>query len=342
MPRPRFPMARFSFGRIRRCTALVNEMARCTSVPRLSRFVKPPIVPPQLPRSQGRDHAARIGLPFPGPEFDRVGQETPSAVEQLKAVAEKLAGGEVRLAYKFKPGEVFRTKITHLATVDTKVNGVSQVVKTRSVSGKTWQIEKVDEQGNITFTHTVEWVDLWNKVSDRPEVKYDSRGDQAPPPGYENVTQSIGKPLATITMNPAGQVVSRTDARKTFNPGIGDLAVPLPPKAIKIGGKWHLDEEVKLSDEQRRVKVIQVRHQYVLDKVETGVATISVATQSLTPVDDPKFEAQLVQRMQKGTIRFDIDAGRILRGRWTSMKPCSASAAPIAACSTSPATPRSR
>ena len=97
-----------------------------------------------------------------------------------------------------------------------------------------------------------------------------------------------------------------------FNPGIGDLTVPLPEKAIKVGAKWHLDEEVKLSDEQRRVKLVQVRHQYTLDKVESGVATISVATQSLTPVDDPKFEAQLVQRMQKGTIRFDVDAGRIL------------------------------
>ncbi len=241
-----------------------------------------------------------------------IAEETPSVTDLLDAATAKLAGGEVTLAYKFKPGETFRTKITHLATVDTKVNGVSQVVKTRSVSGKTWQIEKVDEEGNITFTHTVEWVDLWNKVSDRPEVKFDSRTKAEPPPGYENITQSLGKPLATITMNPAGQVIARTDARKTFNPGIGDLAVPLPSQSIKIGGKWHLDEEVKLSDEQRRVKIVQVRHQYVLEKVETGVATISVATQSLTPVNDPKFEAQLVQRMQKGTIRFDLDAGRIL------------------------------
>ena len=97
-----------------------------------------------------------------------------------------------------------------------------------------------------------------------------------------------------------------------FNPGIGDLTVPLPEQAIKIGERWHVDEEVKLQDEQRRVKVVQVRHRYTLDKVETGVATISVATQSLTPIDDPKFEAQLIQRMQKGTIRFDVDVGRVL------------------------------
>jgi hypothetical protein len=192
------------------------------------------------------------------------------------------------------------------------VKGVDQRVKTRSVSAKVWKVEKVDAKGNATFTHALEWVDLWNQMDERPEVKYDSRVDEKAPRGYEHVSLSIGHPLATITINAAGRIIDRKDARPVFNPGIGDLTVPLPEKPIKVSGKWNVDEEVKLQDEQKRVKVVQVRHQYVLDKVETGVATISVGTQSLTPIDDPKFEAQLIQRMQKGTIRFDIDAGRVL------------------------------
>lgn len=227
-------------------------------------------------------------------------------------LASLAAGEEFKLVYKLKAGEAIRTKITHLATVDTNVKGVNQVVKTRSVSCKSWQIEKVDAQGNATLSHSVEWVDLWNKVSDRPEIKFDSRLDKNAPPGYEHVSLSIGQPLATITINAAGRITARKDMQPMFNPGIGDLTVPLPEQAIKVGGKWHVDEEVKLQDEQRRVKEVKVRHQYTLDKVETGVATISVATQSLNPINDPKFEAQLIQRMQKGTIRFDIDAGRVL------------------------------
>jgi hypothetical protein len=46
-------------------------------------------------------------------------------------------------------------------------------------------------------------------------------------------------------------------------------------------------------------------------KVETGIATISVRTEILTPVTDPRVQSQLVQRMQHGEIKFDIDAGRI-------------------------------
>jgi hypothetical protein len=46
-------------------------------------------------------------------------------------------------------------------------------------------------------------------------------------------------------------------------------------------------------------------------KVETGIATIAVKTEILTPINDPKIQSQLVQRMQHGEIKFDIDAGRI-------------------------------
>jgi hypothetical protein len=230
----------------------------------------------------------------------------------LLVIASIAQAEEVKLVYKLKAGDTIRTKVTHLATVDTNVKGTQQVVKTRSISCKTWQVEKVDAKGNATFTHAVEWVDLWNQVTDRPEIKYDSRVDEKAPPGYEHVSLSIGQPLATITINAAGRITARKDNQPSLNLGIGDLTVPLPEKPIKVGEKWHVDEEVKLQDEQKRVKTVQVRHQYTLDQVETGVATITVGTQSLTPIDDPRFEAQLVQRMQKGTIRFDVDAGRVI------------------------------
>jgi hypothetical protein len=42
------------------------------------------------------------------------------------------------------------------------------------------------------------------------------------------------------------------------------------------------------------------------------VATIQVSTQVLTPVNDPKVKSQLVQRLQRGTIKFDLDTGRLL------------------------------
>ena len=46
--------------------------------------------------------------------------------------------------------------------------------------------------------------------------------------------------------------------------------------------------------------------------VKTGVATISVKTEVLTPVNDPQIKSQLVQQLTNGELKFDIDAGRVL------------------------------
>ena len=59
----------------------------------------------------------------------------------------------------------------------------------------------------------------------------------------------------------------------------------------------------------KRVKSLQ---QFTLESVKTGVATIRIATEILTPVTDPAIESQLVEREAAGWVRFDIDAGRVL------------------------------
>jgi hypothetical protein len=231
---------------------------------------------------------------------------------QLEAAKRKVSP-EFTLAYKFKAGDDVVTKVVHLVTLETTVQGVSQTASTRSVSAKRWQISSVDASGNITFVHSVPYVEMWQKVTGRDEVKYDSRNDEKPPPGYEGVARDVGVPLATIVMDPYGRIIGRQNAQPQFNPGIGTLTIPLPGQPVKIGDKWSIPDEVRVRLEDGTVKKVATRQVYQLQSVETGVATISVDTQVLTPVNDPKIESQLVQRMQKGTIKFDIDAGRLLR-----------------------------
>ena len=47
------------------------------------------------------------------------------------------------LAYKFAAGEKFRTKVVHLATVETKIKGVEQTTKSRTISTRAWRIKEV-------------------------------------------------------------------------------------------------------------------------------------------------------------------------------------------------------
>lgn len=221
-------------------------------------------------------------------------------------------GEEHLLAYRFEAGEQIRTQIVHQVLVDTRIKGQSETARTHSIAAKVWDINNIDAEGNITLTHKVESVEMANSVGDRGEIRYDSKSGDDPPPGYEAVAQSLNTPLATIKIDPAGRIIERKDERPSFNPGIGDLTVPLPGGKVKIGAEWSVQDEVKLTDKEKKVKVVKVRQRYTLDKVQTGVATIGVDTQVLSPIDDPQLQSQLIQRLQKGIVKFDIDAGRLI------------------------------
>ena len=215
------------------------------------------------------------------------------------------------LVYKFTAGEEVRTRVLQESTVDTKIKGVVSIAKSRSVSTKVWKITAVDSQGNITLENSVADADMWQSVTGMPELKYNSRTDKSPPLGYQYVADSIGKPLATLTITPAGKLMERKGDQQQHNAGLGDLAIPLPDGPVKEGDTWEIPEDIRLKIDDVNLS-IKVRQFYRLVLVRTGVATISLETQVLTPVRDPKILSQLVQRMQKGTIKFDIDAGRLL------------------------------
>ena len=128
------------------------------------------------------------------------------------------------LVYKFTPGEEVRTRVLQESTVDTKIKGVVSIAKSRSVSTKVWKITAVDTQGNITLENSVADADMWQSVTGKPELKYNSRTDKSPPLGYQYVADSIGKPLATLTITPAGKLMERKGDEQQHNAGLGDLA----------------------------------------------------------------------------------------------------------------------
>jgi hypothetical protein len=234
----------------------------------------------------------------------------------LLASGSAVLAQEYDLVYRFQPGEEIRTQVVHVVTVETKIKGVLQTAKTHSVSTRVWKIVGVDRQGNITLENSVAAVNMSQSHTGEKgtaEVRFNSQTDAEPPQEYASVPAMLGKTLATITIDRAGKIIDRKSDHPNFNPGIGDLTVPLPGRKVKVGDTWHTPEEIRLRADDGTVKRIPTRQLYRLEKVESGVATISVITQVLTPVNDPKLQSQLVQRLQKGTVKFDVDAGRLIR-----------------------------
>jgi hypothetical protein len=221
-------------------------------------------------------------------------------------------GPKYLLHYKFRQGEEIRAKVSHLATIETTIGGTTQTTDMKSYSTKLWRVTAVDPSGAATIENLVESVDMRNKMSGRQEVRYDSQTDKAAPLGYEDIAKSIGKVLSVVTLDPSGNVLKREDKLARPAPvGGGLLVPPLPKEAIPVGHVWSLPQEVHVALDGGATKTIQTRQRYELEKVENGLAIIAVETQILTPTQDPKIRVQLIQRLSKGHIRFDLAAGRV-------------------------------
>jgi hypothetical protein len=216
------------------------------------------------------------------------------------------------LRYKFRPGETVRSKVVQQTKIETTIAGTTQTAEMTSISTKAWRVTSVNDEGHTTFDTMIEAVDMRQQMSGRLEVKYNSQTDKKPPAGYETAAASVGKVLTTITIDPTGKLLRREKKNQINVDNLNALIVPpLPAEPVAIGEPWSVPLDVTVILDQGETKNLTIKNRYQLEKVDAGVATISVQT-VLPPLNDPKIRAQLIQRMTKGTIRFDIAAGRVV------------------------------
>ncbi len=221
-----------------------------------------------------------------------------------------------QLRYRLKPDERIHYEVTHVAKTKTRIGGVEELAQVHTVSEKVWEITGVSDEGAMTFIHAVDSVQMTQQAGDADEVRWDSRSGEPAPLLFESVSQQLNKPLSTVTINPRGQELDREQhGGSVATLGMGGLTIALPEEAVAIGYSWSVPREIKARGEAGEVKVIKARDTFTLNQVQTGVATIKVRSEILTPIEQASVKAQIVQQLSNGTIRFDIDAGRLLSKR---------------------------
>jgi hypothetical protein len=224
------------------------------------------------------------------------------------------------LKYRFQVGEVLRTRTSQQSRVETMIGGSTQVAEMSSISEKSWQVKKVDEQGNVTFETRWDAIEMKQKMTGREEVRYNSRTDKTAPAGYEQIASVIGIPLSLVTIDPRGKLLKREAANdKTRNlheqstyQANQQLFLPLPAEAVTLAQPWSTPTEIKISLSKDAQRTVQARQRYSIDTVANNIATIVHET-ILPPLNDPEIRAQAIQQMGKGTIKFDLKSGRILQ-----------------------------
>jgi len=216
------------------------------------------------------------------------------------------------LRYKFQMGEVLRYRVHHTANVRTTIEETTQEVESKSESIKAWKVTDVLPDGSMEFVHVVEHVRMSNQTPNRSFTEYDSQHDKTPPAGFEQAARSVGVPISVIRLAPNGEILAREEKipQPAHTPDM-PITVRLPDGPIVVGDKWDESYQVKVQRKSGANLQIQTRRHCKLLKVHHGIATFSVDYQILTPVD-AYTESQLVERLMKGTARFDLEKGRIV------------------------------
>ncbi len=216
------------------------------------------------------------------------------------------------LRYKFKAGEVIRYEVDQRSRVRNTMEGTTQEAQTKTVSLKVWKVIDVTPSGEIEFINLVERVRMQNKLPDRAEMVYDSTKGKEPPPGFEDAAKAVGVPLSSIRMAPHGKVIEHDIKHHQPASDPHEMVLLLLPEApVALGATWTQPQEITVKLQEGGVKTISARRKMKLKSVANGVAVIETEFQVLSPTS-PAIDGQLAHRMVKGTVRFDIQAGRLL------------------------------
>lgn len=239
-------------------------------------------------------------------------QTTTEAKSSLADATKRLTEQTYELNYSFKKGDELRWQVEHVAKQTTTIQGNQQISRSSSLSTKVWRVTDVNRDGNVTFVQSLEDVEMWQQTDDRARVEYSSKSDAEPPIEYAQVPDTIGKPLATVTIDSSGKVIEKKAIYKKQNMGLGEITIPLPIGKVKIGAEWHAPSEIIATAKDGSQKRIKTRKRFELEGVKHSVATISASTQLLTPIHEPVIEAQIAQQVVNEKIKFDLDAGHII------------------------------
>jgi hypothetical protein len=235
-----------------------------------------------------------------------------SAMLLLLIAAPLLATEPVSLKYKFADGEKLRWQVTEQVVVKTTMRGTTQVAKTSGTSIKVWKVSDTTDDGNVTFQHMVESVNMKMWLTGRDEISYNSKTDEKVPEQYQGVSDNVGRPLSEVTMDAHGTIIKRKSIVETPQIASRQIALPLPGKPVEVGESWTRPLEIPVRLQSGAKKTIKARHKFTLLEVKGNIAEIKLDTQILTPISDAEIESQIVQRKTSGTAQFDIAQGRFI------------------------------
>lgn len=227
------------------------------------------------------------------------------------------------LRFQFRPGEALTYTVRHMTTVveTTLEEGTNRPVTAATVTKLTvtrrWDVKAVDPAGVATLELTVT---AMRQQITRPgppgkdgKPTIDSEVlDSATPEGREQMAAFLGKPIATVTVDPQGRV------RDATGPPAERLRVELPFRLTlpDAGERWERAFAQKLPTGEQ----YDFTQTFAVKGEAAGTVTIRVATAPKATPADPGEWPTLAPVLWEGEVSFDRASGRYAGAKLTAKK----------------------
>ncbi len=276
--------------------------------------------PARLDLPESAPAAAAVPTPPPpaGPAPAPPAVSAPAAIPV--PAKESASQGPVALRYKFDVNQVVYYDVLHTMRITSQKNQSSETAENESHSVKHYRVISVEDNGSAVLELTIDRVRMTARFGENDPVTFNSDSTDSPPPQFERVRESVGKPLARVKVAASGELLNVVRAGAPANAGAdspdndpgNNFLIPLPKTPVKVGDSWTDQIEVKVTISKGLTKNIAILRRYDLKAINGSQAVIEMNSTVATPIRDPKLNGQLIQRTPAGTILFDIENGQIV------------------------------
>ena len=241
-----------------------------------------------------------------------------------------LAGKKLRL--KYKTGDVFKVEVKQEQKQKISMQQQSQEIPVDLTMDMTWKVEKVNDDGTIQMTQSIDRVQMKMTIPLQGEVTYDTNSEEEPA-GVAGMLAGGIKPMIGVKfqqkLNDRGEVMEFSvpdDVQQKLgeNPMVGQLlsedtlkemfaktAPVLPEQEIEKGYSWESDFS---APENPMLGVMSVISKYTYEGEEQRdnrtLDKFSVSTTvALKAAEGTASAVSLGEQSSSGAVYFDAEAG---------------------------------
>ncbi len=230
------------------------------------------------------------------------------------------------LRYRFTPDQTVDYTVEQESQDFYKRGEAQQQVNYGTTTWKHYRVVSVDDDGNAVLQLQIDRVVMRASEDGGEWTRFDTQDSETAPVQFVGVFKTIGQPMARVRVSPRGEMLplSGPDVMEWLledvpNPGTESLSdmnllIPLPEEAVAVGQVWkepfEMQVGVDLTNPLKRT--VKLQRQYRIDSVDGSQVSIRFETAVLTPLQEPAQEAQILKKVARGKVLFDMEEGRII------------------------------